>query len=273
MRCKQSNSMSEISGVIAPGRAIGVMMQGNNLLNKKNQSRRRVNVTSIALAVSTMLVTLFSALPVKAEVLQGNVSKEDTITRLSRPNFNAGANINDAPPAAPPRLQRNPNLQASTPLVDTSAFKPLMGQAQQDTTRLGAVKPDDFNLPRGFDLGTERNSRELTLAWEKWHKQLSQVIYERWSAVADEPGRATVRVTVDRNRTIQVAFINSDGSPRFDRKLRQVIEDLQGNPGLTFPTKSQRPMVSFEADYIAAHNVTPGYSWVKNDYEKIHEGY
>lgn len=264
--------MSGISGDTYTGQAIGAMMQGTFPKTIK-ESRHRASGVSLSLVVATMFVTLFSALPVNAEVLQGNVSKEDTITRLSRPNLNAGANVDGAPPTAPPRLQRNPNLQAASPLVDTSAFKPLMGQAQQDTTRLGAVKPDDFNLPRGFDLGTERNSRELTLAWEKWHKQLSQVIYERWSSVADEPGRATVRVTVDRNKTIRVAFINSDGSPRFDRKLRAVIEDLQGNPGLTFPTKSQRPMVSFEADYIAAHNVTPGYSWVKNDYEKVHENY
>ncbi len=221
-----------------------------------------------------MLVTIFSALPGQAKVLQGNITKEGAAqTRLSRPATNLGASM-DGPPPAPPRLQRAaPTLQSSTSLVDTSAFRPLAGQAQQENLRMGVVKPDDFNLPRGFDLGVERNSKELTLAWEKWHKQLSATIYERWSSIADEPGRATVRVTVDRNKQIQVAFVNSDGSPRFDHKLRAVIEDLRGNPGLTFPTKSQRPMVSFEADYIAAHNVTPGYSWVKNDCEKVRENY
>lgn len=249
------------------------MMQGNSLETRTLIILRGPS-WSRALSIGMMLVTLFSILPARAEVLQGNISKEETITRLSRPNLNAGANLDGAPPVAPPiRLSRGPNLQAASPLVDTSAFRPLMGQAQQDTTRLGAIKPDDFKLPRGFDLGTERNSRELTLAWEKWHKQLSQVIYERWSSVADEPGRATVRVTVDKNRQIKVAFLNSDGSPRFDHKLRAIIEGLQGNPGLTFPTKSQRPVVSFEADYIAAHNVTPGFSWVKDDYEKVRENY
>jgi hypothetical protein len=196
------------------------------------------------------------------------------MTRLTRPSTNQAPSF-DGPPVAPPRrLRPLSDLRASTGLVDTASFKPeLTGQAREDDTRLGIVQKDDFKLPRGFDLGAERNSRELTLAWERWHKQFSQAIYERWSSVADEPGRATVRVTVDRNRQIQIAFLDSNGSRRFERKLRDVIESLNGNMGLTFPSKSQRAQVSFEADYIAAHNVTPGYSWVKNDYEKVRENY
>jgi hypothetical protein len=226
--------------------------------------------TSVALLALVLL-----AVPARAELLQGNISKTGMYTRLSRP-ADANASATDSgPPLAPPRLIRpTENYRASAGLVDTAAFKPaLSGNARQDDSRLGIVQKDDFKLPRGFDLGAERNSKELTLAWEKWHKQFSQAIYERWSSVADEPGRATVRVSVDRNRNIQIAFLNPSGSSRFDNKLKSVIESLNGNPGLTFPSKSQRPSVSFEADYIAAHNVTPGYSWVKNDYEKVRENY
>lgn len=207
-----------------------------------------------------------------AKVLEGSITKEgEGATRLTRPSAANQSVADEAPPVAPPRLARP--AQPMTGLVDTSSFSGGSGTARPDAMRLGAVKTDDFNLPRGFDLGAERGSHELTLAWEKWHKQLSQIIYERWSAIADEPGRATVRVTVDRNRQIQVVFISSNGSGRFDRKLRSVIEGLNGNSGLTFPAKSQRPIVSFEADYIAAQNVTPGYSWVKGDYEKVREQY
>jgi hypothetical protein len=48
---------------------------------------------------------------------------------------------------------------------------------------------------------------------------------------------------------------------------------LNGNPGLTFPSQSERQSVSFEADYVAATDIKPGYSWVKNDYEHIQHGY
>ncbi len=224
-------------------------------------------------AFNLIIILLVAFAPMAgAKVLEGSITKSGEGTRLSRPSTGVNEPLSDSgPPVAPPRLSRP--AQPMTGLVDTSSFNGMSGNARQDAMRLGAVKAEDFNLPRGFDLGTERGSRELTLAWEKWHKQLSQIIYERWSAIADEPGRATVRVTVNRNRQIQVAIISSDGSGRFDRKLRTVIEGLSGNPGLTFPAKSQRPMVSFEADYIAAHNVTPGYSWVKGDYEKVREQY
>ncbi|HMP51765.1 MAG TPA: hypothetical protein PKD05_09435, partial [Candidatus Melainabacteria bacterium] len=87
------------------------------------------------------------------------------------------------------------------------------------------------------------------------------------------PGRSTLKVIVRRDRTIQVVLVNSDASSRFNRQLKDVIMSLQGNPGLSFPTKSQRSQVSFEADYIAARNVRPGYSWVKDDYETVRENY
>lgn len=234
-----------------------------------NQLFRRNFALSVAL-----VATIATVSPVSAEMLHGNISKSGTMTRLTRPSNNEGPAVDGGPPVAPPRMVRpDANYRAATGLVDTTAFNGMSGQARQDEHRLGIVQKDDFQLPRGFDLGAERNSREMTLAWERWHKQFSQAIYERWSAVADEPGRATVRVSVDRNRNIQIAILNSSGSNRFDRKLKTVIESLNGNAGLTFPAKSQRPSVSFEADYIAAHNVTPGYSWVKNDYEKVRESY
>lgn len=232
-------------------------------------------VKTVSISLATIVATVLALLPAHAEVLQGSVTKTGIMMRLARPGSADMPGV-DGPPLAPAiRLTRpTANLQSSPGIVDTAAFKPaLSGQAREDELRLGVVKPDEFQLPRGFDLGAERGSRELTLAWEKWHKQFSQAIYDRWSSAADEPGRATVRVTVNKDRQVTVAFMNSNGSRRFDRKLESVIAGLSGNPGLTFPSKSQRSVVSFEADYIAAHNVTPGYSWVKDDYEKVRQHY
>jgi outer membrane biosynthesis protein TonB len=127
--------------------------------------------------------------------------------------------------------------------------------------------------PSNFDIGAERGSKEMTLAWERWHKQLSQAIYTRWQNMAQDPGRATVRISVTKDRTIRAQILRSTGGPMFDQVVLMAIESINGNPGLTFPAKSQRQHVSFEADYIAASNVTPGFSWVKNDYEKVREDY
>jgi len=222
-----------------------------------------------------LMSLLLYALPSSAKLLQGNVSETGT-ARLQRPVDSQPGNQPDGPPVAPSRLSRAP-ASTSAPLqglVDTASFgTPLQGQAHANDMRMGIVKPDEFKLPKGFDLGTESNNREMVLAWEQWHKQFSRAIYERWSEVADEPGRATVKVTVTKDRQITVSVLDSTGSRRFTGQLRSVIESLNGNPGLTFPSKSQRQVVSFEADYIAAHDITPGYSWVKNDYEKVRESY
>lgn len=211
-----------------------------------------------------------------SEVLQGRVSVEDELLRINRP----------AAGAAPDRLRGNGestriarpaagfNGAAGRPLVDTTAFAPpLSGQAKQDDFKLGVVKADQFKMPppNNFDLGAERNSRELVLAWERWHRQLSQAIYSRWSARASSPGQATVRVTVTSDRSIRADIVSSTGGRQFQESLLDAIEGLTGNPGLTFPSKSRRRQVTFEGDYIASPNVRPGYSWVKNDYERVRE--
>ena len=91
--------------------------------------------------------------------------------------------------------------------------------------------------------------------------------------MADTPGRATIRLTVTRNLQVIPVVVSSSGNSRFDRGLLEAINSLNGNPGLNFPRKSQRQQVEFETDYVAATDVKSGYSWVKNDFEKVREHY
>lgn len=224
------------------------------------------------LFLSIVLSSLF-LLPigVKADVLHGEVNKSDELLRITRPGNDDNSDslrIERAVPVAPPRLKGN--------LVDGGSFaNPLSGKANKDGGTLGLVSPGQFGAlpPNKFDLGADRGDRELVLAWERWHHQLSQAIYSRWSEYCRSPGQATLRITVNRNRSIQAVMLHSSGNPEFDGGLLQAISSLNGNPGLTFPAQSQRQQVSLESDYIAGHNVNPGFSWVKNDYEKIHESY
>jgi hypothetical protein len=165
---------------------------------------------------------------------------------------------------------------ALTGLVDTGAFsRPLQGNATDNGGKLGLLSPAQFgDIPNNkFDLGAERGDRQLVLAWEAWHHQLSQAIYRRWSEVANRPGAATVKIVVYNNRQMVPVMVRSSGNPAFDRDLIASIMSLNGNPGLSFPSRSQRTQVTFEADYVAASNIRPGFSWVKNDYERVHDSY
>ena len=237
----------------------------------ENKTFKLMIAIGFALGANSLMAGEASA----QKVLQGNISKVDTITRLERPGNSTRVSNSSMPPLAPPvRLNRasQGNLVASNGQFDVSTFKNDF-KLNASQGRLGIAKPDDFFAKNKFDLGADSNSRELRVAWERWHQQFSKAIYDTWSAVADEPGRTTLRVTVRRDRSIQIQLVNSDASGRFNRQLQDSIQSLSGNPGLTFPGKSQRQFVSFEADYIAARNVKPGYSWVKDDFETVRENF
>ena len=223
-----------------------------------------------------MCLMILTTIAARAETLQGRVSVEDELLRIRRPTTAPATAPANGPDQAT-RIARP--ARASSPLggramVDTSSFAPpLAGRAQNDDFKLDVVKADQFKAPppKNFDLGAERGSKELLLAWERWHKQLSAAIYKRWSERARTPGDATVRVTVTRDRTIRADIVRCSGGGEFQDGLLEAVEGLNGNPGLTFPSKSERKVVTFEGDYIASPDVRPGYSWVKNDYERVRE--
>lgn len=241
-------------------------------------SANLTSLKNIAFGTTVLILcaTTFGA-PVQAKVLQGSASKEDEILRLGRPdNTQSGGNMGSdslrlGRPMPAPDF-RGKNL---TGLVDTKNFSPLVGRTTKDDAKLGLLKPAQFgDLPNSkFDLGTERNSKELTLAWEAWHHQLSAAVYKTWSDIASVPGQATLRITVTKDRQIMATMVRPSGNFEFDEGLMTAVRALNGNPGLTFPSQSLRQSVSFEADYVAATDIRPGYSWVKNDYEHIQQNY
>lgn len=226
---------------------------------------KQLIVSLLSMALAGLSLPVFAN---STPILRGGVEEENY--RLTHPDAGSplrgraddGLRISRAPAA----------LRGSA--VDSSAFAGTAESGRTSPLSGGVVDSSPFaQPPKNFDIGAERGSREMVLAWEKWHHQLSQAIYERWQRIARDPGKATIKLTVTRDRHISAQVINSHGGPAFEAEIMEAILSLDGNPGLTFPSKSQRNVVSFDADYIAGSDVTPGYSWVKNDYEKVHQDY
>jgi len=221
-----------------------------------------ISTTSLFSAAALSLITpLLLSGSVEAQVLQGGVHLDGSMARLSRPALSGAAT--DMPPTAPP----GPNLagfanQGGNGLVGTGQFDNSPGNS--------LVSGADKNA---FEIGADRGSKELTVAWDAWHQQLSKEIYARWQELAFDRGRATMRVTVTKDHHIFGQIVSSSGNPRFDGTLIEVIRSIDGNPGLSFPGGSQRQSVSFIADYIADTNVQGGYSWEKNDTERVKQYY
>jgi len=219
-----------------------------------------INDPLLKLIVTSAL--LCSALPAPAQVLQGGVRLDGSMARLGRPGLNGNA-TSDMPPAAPPPT----NLAGFA----NQGGNGLVGNGQFDNTPSSPlVSGADKN---NFEIGADRGSKELTVAWDAWHQQLSKEIYARWQELAFDRGRATMRVTVTKDHRIFAQIISSSHNPRFDGTLIEVIKSIDGNPGLSFPGGSARQSVSFIADYIADSNVQGGYSWEKNDTEKVKQFY
>lgn len=216
---------------------------------------------SIALGLVWLLPMLFASTSpgmAQAAPLEGRIEEEDF--RIHKPKQD--------------NLRIGREMQPSNGAVDTSAFAgPLAGKAD-DSQLKGTVDSSEFaRLPKGFDIGADKGSKELVLAWEKWHKQLAGAIYSVWNGRANSAGRAVLKITVYRNRTIVPEVLTCTGNSAFRQSIMSVFADINGNPGLTFPAKSERQQVSFEAEYIAGSNVDPGYSWLKGDVEHIHHDY
>jgi hypothetical protein len=229
-------------------------------------------VTKVLIQAGALLSALLIASSVGTrsagaqQVLKGGVEEENL--RLA-PAAKPGASLKGAADNSL-RISRTP-LAGSA--VDSSAFAAPLTPRNSPLSS-GVVDTNAFaQPPKNFDIGTERGSKELVLAWEKWHHQLSQAIYERWQRVAQEQGKATIKVTVTRDRHIVAQVLSCHSSDEFQGEILAAISSLNLNPGLTFPSESQRQQVSFEADYIAGTNIRPGYSWKKDDYEKVKEDY
>jgi hypothetical protein len=205
-----------------------------------------------------------SALPASAQVLQGGVNLDTSMARLNRPPLdgNAAASMGMPPPAPPVRNLAGYANQGGGGLVGTGQF--------DNSPNNSLVSGADKNA---FEIGADRGSKELSVAWDAWHHQLSKEIYARWQELAYDRGRATMRVTVTKDHHIFGQIISSSRNPRFDGTLVEVIRSLDGNPGLSFPGGSMRESVSFIADYIADTNVQGGYSWEKNDTERVKQYY
>lgn len=238
---------------------------------------------SLVLAIALFLFQGQSQTCEAAEVLKGGVLMNGAgqpTTRLSRPaSVSADSKSDTAPPTAPSRFAAR---ASSTSTIAPSSFSGERASGLVDTSLFAAAAKSDSRLSGGafdsaadnkFDIGAERGSRELTLAWEAWHKQLCAEIYARWQEVAMIRGSATMKVTITRDRHVIAEITRPSGKQRFDRILIGVISSLEGNPGLTFPKGSQRQTVSFEAEYIADTNVQGGYSWTRNDYETVRQNY
>jgi len=236
-------------------------------------------ILRLTFSLVVLLVALGLSAVAQSQVLKGTIRQESVTRQRIHRNDLDNSSINspaeqEAPKRAHRRIHREaspapPNLTEAKG-VDLGAFEdpPTQDSHQENllATFEGSYKGPDF------DIGADRNSKELVLAWEKWHKQLCKTIYMRTRrrlSFSQAIGTATASITIARNNEVTVSLESSAGDPQISRAYLSAINSLNNNPGLTFPEKSKREFVSFRYSFIRATNITPGYDWIKNDFETV----
>ena len=217
------------------------------------------------------------------DTLQGYIKRDDAAnTQQPGPTGDRSAGNGSSAggagitPGSAPHHRRVARLGAHTEKTDDQT-----NVADLNDFRLDAASSSDGAesgrslIPRKiFDLGVDANSKELVLAWEKWHKQISGSLYYRtWRrlAGASTSGSATLDIEVTKSGQLTANVIDQSGSPLVEQAYLDAANSLNGNPGLAFPTGSQRDAVSFTYTYKLSPFVHPGYDWKKNDFETIRD--
>ncbi len=212
---------------------------------------RSRHISSLYLTGVVVLLQASSVLPASAQMLHGGVEEESY--RLAPAN------------GKKEDIKANPLRLARAVHDDEAEDESDLAKPQKTASLKGSL--DDFQ-PDSFELGPERESEEMVLAWERWHHQFSAVFWQRWYAINQYKGRAQIRITVTRDLHITVECLKRRGCLEFENTILRAVNSLDLNPGLTFPAKSERQSVTFLSNILAG-NVPPSYSWSKRDFETV----
>lgn len=125
-------------------------------------------------------------------------------------------------------------------------------------------------------------SAEMTIAWEEWHKRVSEEIYARWVHLGRVPGEARVSITVKRDGSMDWSVSSYLGphssfgfhplvESHFRASVDATLASVKGSPAFEFPEKSQRQEVQLHTKFSSQMDNGPsGYSWKRGDYEKVY---
>jgi hypothetical protein len=130
------------------------------------------------------------------------------------------------------------------------------------------------------------NEDDLVIAWERWHKRVSEALYQNWQRSKPIAGIAHARICVTKDRRITVIVSNVRVAPielaevhsdpvyamkllqnEFAQNVRQAVEALNGSAILEFPEGSKRAEAFMSPNFI--HGADSGYEWRKDDYERV----
>ncbi len=237
-------------------------------------------------------------LPVFARVLEGNVNEQDFIhpgnqgaPSLNRNEINrqgdpfggggGGADANQQFDPSPGLFQ----IPTTQPLVKKG---PLNGNAQDSGgapsfqmmqgTPAAAQQfgPRQSTVEQSGNARDPDNSREMQLAWDQWHKNVAQAIYQRFMPLSNkffehgEPLAAIVYYSVTRDGQVTNAHLTQKSqNVIYNTLVLTVVNSLSGNNVLAFPPGSRRMSVDKSGTFMVNYGGPEGFKFTTGDRETV----
>ncbi len=248
------------------------------------------------------VATIFSWMPAEADVLKGGVNKGDFINpgnggpALNRNDINKVGDpfgSSGTPPQNGNEAFDAPGGAFQVPtLAPPPPKKPLSGNAQDSggQPNFGQMQPTPDNMPHNFAPPMQGNlqqggpnpndpddTAEMKLAWDTWHHNVAQTIYQRFNTLSSKffskgaPLAANVAYTVTRDGHIANAHLTQK-SPNiiFNTMILTVVNSINGDQSvLQFPPGSHRMTVDKAGVFTVGYTNVDGFKFTTNDSETV----
>ncbi|HEY9680764.1 MAG TPA: hypothetical protein V6C86_04210 [Oculatellaceae cyanobacterium] len=199
----------------------------------------------------------------------GNVQQEQPLQAIDVPQAAFAMPSNQ--PAAPSKmfpLSAQDEGQQQQPNFQTMQAQP-QNQPQQPMQQGNAQTSGDPNDP-------DANSQALQLAWDTWHHNVAQAVYQRYTNFSNmafshsPPMTVSVSYTVTRDCQVQnIQLTQKSPNFLFNTLILTVIKSLNGDTALlTFPQGSRRMSVE-KAGTFSVNNGIEGFKYLTGDKETI----
>jgi len=153
------------------------------------------------------------------------------------------------------------SASAGDPTFDQRRVQSNMSWANEFRPR-GSLMPDGSRNAIAWSIAgaqTLPRIEEQQIVWDAWYQNISKALYAHWKNPGEHPGKATLRITVQRQRKIQAQMIGSTNQlPSFRASLLAAVQSLAGNSVLDFPQQSAKTTVSFDSVFSAGLDTVNG---------------
>jgi hypothetical protein len=261
---------------------------------------KKIFLQVLTLLCQIALATCLAPQVGAAATLKGNVNENDVQATPSKPAMTRNDITRSADPFAGAVQQDNPlNQVFDTPKMDIPMPPPQSKSFGLNAQDQGGAQPNfapmqaqpapvsqQEQMPQqqgrtqtdGDPNDPDSGSQALKLAWDQWHHNVAQAVYQRYTTYSNlafshsPPMSVTVSYTVSRDCQVSnIRLMQKSPNLMYNTLILTVVKSLNGDVGLlTFPQGSRRQSVE-KAGTFSVNTGIEGFKYLTGDQETINK--